>query len=124
MPPYGQNAYRRVSVKTDTPASRLDDVFERCLFECNRAIDLIERRDAAGKGAAINQLVDLLCELEMALDFDAAPDLCGRLQALYNFMQERLFHANLKFDVQAVREVQGLLATLRDSFRTAAASSS
>ncbi|MBI4509596.1 MAG: flagellar export chaperone FliS [Deltaproteobacteria bacterium] len=114
-------AYRRTTTEADTPARRLDQVLERAIHECKSAAERIDARDPAGKGNSINRVVEIVAELEAALDFDLAPDLCERLMSLYIYMQNRLAYANIKLDSAAVREVAGLLSNLRTAFAEAAA---
>ncbi len=121
MNPY-LNAYRRVTADADTPAKRLNEVFERCILECRRAKDLIEKKDAAGKGSAINRAVDLVSELLAALDRDLAPELCERLSGLYLFVLTRLGDANIKFTVEPVDDAIRILESLKDAFWEAAKS--
>ena len=113
-------AYRRATADADTPAKRLDAVFERSILECRRAMELIKVRDAAGKGAAINRAVDLVTELVAALDRDMAPELCERLAGLYMFVLNRLGDANIKFSVEPILETVTILENLRDAFAEAA----
>jgi flagellar protein FliS len=56
-----------------------------------------------------------------SLDFSIAPDLCSNLQQLYIYINERLTHANIQLDPEAMEEVIQLLNTLRDGWKQALA---
>ena len=57
-----------------------------------------------------------------SLDFNIAHELCSNLQQLYIYINERLTHANIKMEAEAMNEVIELLNTLRDGWKQALAS--
>ena len=70
----------------------------------------------------ISKTQAIIDELMNSLDFNIAPDLCTNLQQLYIYINERLTHANIKMDAEAMNEVIELLNTLRDGWKQALAS--
>jgi flagellar protein FliS len=84
----------------------------------------IEERDFEGKGVFISKTQAIIDELMNSLDFTIAPDLCTNLQKLYIYINERLTHANIQLDAEAMDEVIQLLNTLRDGWKQALASDS
>ena len=69
------------------------------------------------KGRAISQAIDIITNgLKASLDFEAGGDLSEKLGALYDYMAQRLLHANLKSDPAALDEVLGLLNELHGAW--------
>ena len=122
---YGRlNAYQRVATKADTPAARLDGIFERVLIECRRAVEYIRTRDIGGKARALDRSIELIGELQAALDYTVAPELCRQLNRLYMYVQDRIAYANLRLDPRAVDEAARILTELRGAFADAASAAS
>ena len=70
----------------------------------------------AAKSQAINAVVDIVEGLQASLDHEQGGELAGNLEALYDYMQRRLFRANSDNDTDALREVGDLIATLRSAW--------
>ena len=69
------------------------------------------------RGLAVSKAVAILTELAMSLDYQGGGEISRRLGALYDYMQRTLLEANFRQADEGLREVQGLLATLRDGWR-------
>lgn len=68
------------------------------------------------RGTAILKAYEIILELQATLQDEHAPELCDRLRALYNYMQERLITANVQQLDAPLAEVHGLLATLIEAW--------
>ena len=69
------------------------------------------------KGAAITKAITLITSgLAASLDKEAGGQLAERLDALYEYMAQRLLFANLKNSVAALDEVSELLSSLREAW--------
>ena len=121
--PKQQHAYSEVPVENPRPEELLDELFQKAVSECKRAVELIESRDARGKGTAINKALEIVETLDLALDHQVAPELCAHLESLYLYVQERLVRANIEFDAGPVAEAAKILEDLRGAFAQAAATS-
>ena len=83
----------------------------------------LERLAIAASGIDNSNLVDKLRGLDSTqailghlydiLDYKAGGEIAMRLAALYDYMMRRLVHAKLQNDAEAVREVIGLLRTIK-----------
>ena len=113
-------AYQQVAQRAQTPAGALDEVFERTIVECGRAVGCMRIRDITGKSAALNRVVELLGELQASLDHAVAPELCAQLYRLYGRLEVQIFHANWKMDPEIVRKVAAELGAVRLAFSDAA----
>lgn len=115
-------AYQQVSldvaIETADPHRLILMLFEGASTALATARYAMENNDLATKGAAISKAIDIISNgLDASLDPEQGGELAERLSALYNYMTSRLFWANLKNDLAALKEVQGLLAELQDAWR-------
>lgn len=76
----------------------------------------IARGDLPGKIKAISAALAIIEHLQITLDHPHGGEIAARLQALYDYMQRRLLHANVANDAQALDEVLGLLRSLSEGW--------
>ena len=79
------------------------------------ALQAIDRSDFELKGKMISKSIAVIHGLKDCLDL-AQGELPSNLYDLYEYMVERLFKANLTSDSEAIKDVQGLLNTIRESW--------
>lgn len=113
------NAYRRVDLDSAPKQDVVGRLFERFLADLAVARTALASRDIPGKARALDHALRIIFELEASLDHDAAPELCANLQALYRFVAERIYHANLELDAKALDESSKIMTDLAASFREA-----
>ena len=71
----------------------------------------------ATKGEAISKAMEIIDNgLRASLDLEGGAEIAQRLAALYNYMCERLLHANLHDDPAALDEVRALLLELKGAW--------
>ena len=74
--------------------------------------------DFRGKSDSITKALTIIIEgLSASLNLREGGDLAQNLAALYDYMTQRLVHANIKNDSAAIREVQNLLVEIGGSWR-------
>ena len=120
----GLGRYQDMKVQTASPAQIMIMLYDGAIRFSLQAKKKIEERDFEGKGVFISKTQAIIDELMNSLDFTIAPDLCTNLQKLYIYINERLTHANIQLDPEAMDEVIQLLNTLRDGWKQALASDS
>jgi flagellar secretion chaperone FliS len=118
----GLGRYQDMKVQTASPAQIMIMLYDGAIRFSLQAKKKIEDQDFEGKGVFISKTQAIIDELMNSLDFNIAPDLCTNLQQLYIYINERLTHANIKMDAEAMNEVIELLNTLRDGWKQALAS--
>ena len=118
----GLGRYQDMKVQTASPAQIMIMLYDGAIRFSLQAKKKIEERDFEGKGVFISKTQAIIDELMNSLDFTIAPDLCTNLQKLYIYINERLTHANIQLDAEAMDEVIQLLNTLRDGWKQALAS--
>lgn len=116
----GAATYGRVAVTSASPAKLLDELFMRALGECQRARECLAARDLAGKGRAVARVLDVVSELDAALDHKVWPELGLNLTRLYAFIQAKVARASLDCAAAPLRDVEKILGILRDAFAVAA----
>jgi flagellar protein FliS len=110
------NPYFEQTILNADPVELTRIVYQRCMSSVRDAREHLRNRKIAERSAAIMRAYAALNELLVALRPDTAPQLAGRLQALYLYMQRRLLEANLEQADSPLAEVLGLLATLADAW--------
>ena len=118
----GLGRYQDMKVQTASPAQIMIMLYDGSIRFSLQAKKKIEEKDFEGKGVFISKTQAIIDELMNSLDFNIAPELCTNLQQLYIYINERLTHANIKMEAEAMDEVIELLNTLRDGWKQALAS--
>ncbi len=121
--PYGANAYRAIGIETGVAAA---DPLGLVVMLYDGAIQAILRAEAglgAGqieqRGVYTSKSIDIIRQgLVASLDMRTGGSLAESLRALYDYMSNRLFEANLKGDAAIYAEVRDLLDGLRQAWVT------
>lgn len=112
--------YRKLDVQTlvnsASPHKLVAMLFDGALSRLAQASGYAMRGDHEGRSRCINESVAIVAGLQGSLDQEKGGELAGNLDALYDYMQRRLFRANVDNDVSAIREVMDLLRTLQDAW--------
>lgn len=114
-------AYARIGVQTNVatadPHQLILMLFDGALLSINSAAVALEAHDVPGKIKHITKAMEIIgMGLKTSLDLNAGGELAQRLDALYDYMTNRLVYANaFNTDVPLI-EVAGLLRELRDAW--------
>jgi flagellar protein FliS len=74
-------------------------------------------KEFVAKGASISKAMMIIDEgLKSSLDMKVGGELPKNLAALYDYMNQRLLHANLNNDPTVLDEVSGLLSELKGAW--------
>ena len=114
-------AYRQAGVETKTETASPHELvlmlFEGALVSIASAAHHMRAGDIAAKGDAISKAIEIIDNgLNASLDHRSGGGLAERLGALYEYMSNRLLHANLRNDQAALEEVSGLLRELKGAW--------
>src|SRR5579863_991863 len=99
------NPYFQQTILDADPIDLIRMVYQRAISCVQDAREHLRHKRIAERSAAVMRAYAALAELLAALRPEAAPELCGRLQSLYFYMQERLLDANLRQADQPLAEV-------------------
>jgi|YNPMSStandDraft_1061717.scaffolds.fasta_scaffold06731_4 flagellar protein FliS len=117
----GVSAYQQVdletAVQTAEPHQLILMLFDGALLAIAQAEVAIEQRNIPQRSAAINKAIAIVIEgLKGSLDVKAGGELGERLAALYDYIAERLMHANALNSAAPLAEAATLLRTIRDAW--------
>jgi flagellar protein FliS len=118
---YGIRQYAQVNVSSGvesaSPHRLVQMLMEGALQRIAQAKGAIERHDIELKGRAIGKAIDIIGQgLQAALDKDQGGELAEHLDALYGYMIDQLFAANLRNDVEKLNEVATLLKEIKSAW--------
>ncbi|MBB3641244.1 MULTISPECIES: flagellar export chaperone FliS [Variovorax] len=122
----GAGAYARLGVETSVMSASPHQLITMLFDGAKTAIGMARHHMAAGetqaKGNAISKAIGIVDNgLKAALDADAAgeagAELVGNLSALYDYVVQQLFRANLHNDVRALDEADRLLENIASAWR-------
>lgn len=113
----GVDIYKETAVSTQNKGRLIVMLYDGAIKFINQAIRDIEANDFASKGRNIQKAQDIIFELNTVLDMEAGGEVAKNLRGLYNFMSRHLTQANIKCDVQMLREVLSILEELNQGWR-------
>ncbi len=116
-PNNASNAYLVSKVSTATPQELTLMLYEGALKFCNQAIRAIETEKVEEAHHAIVRVQDIIFEFSSTLNMQY--EVSKNLASMYEYIQRRLFEANVKKDVAILQEVQGYIRDLRDTWKDA-----
>ena len=90
----------------------LDGALERLAMAKNR----IQANDFEGKNKYLNKSIEIVGGLRGFLDFDKGGELAARLEALYDYIERRLFEANVRNSAEMIDECSGLLREIKQGW--------
>lgn len=111
----GYNAYAQNKITTASPAELTLMLYEGAIKFCNIAVVAIENKDYSKANINIQKAERIIGEFQATLDFKypVAQD----FDNVYRYLMERLLHANIKKDTEALEEVLKHLRTMRDTWK-------
>jgi len=114
-------AYRKAGVETKvetaTPHELVIMLYEGALTAIMKAGGHIQEGNIVEKGKDIGQAIDIIdAGLRACLNYQTGGEIAERLGALYEYMCNRLLHANLHNDQAALTEVGNLLRELKEAW--------
>lgn len=116
----GLASYGEVEVQSGTAyadsVQLIQMLFDGLIDSLAAAEGQIERNEIEAKGESVNRATRIILGLQGSLDMEKGGEIAGNLADLYGYCSRRLLHANLKNDVEAVREVKKLMGEIRDAW--------
>ena len=109
--------YKNNAIHTASKEELTLMLYEGALKFCNQAIVAIENDNVTGAHDLIVKVQNIIREFQITLDHRY--DISAQLNALYDYIYQRLVEANFKKDVEILNEVRDLLRGFRDTWRDA-----
>jgi len=120
-PRYGARSYVQTQAVSATPLQLVAMLYDAAVISAAAAHDALVRRDIPARRAAVNKLLNIIAELQNALDMERGGALAAELDRLYDYMVRRLMEAVSTQSAAPVEGVQRVLVTLRDAWQQIAA---
>jgi len=113
--------YADVGIETGVAAASPHQLilmlYDGALLAIAKAGNAMDEGRIADKGHAISRAIDIIGSgLRASLNFTAGDELAYRLAALYDYLCNRLLHANLNNDRGALDEVTHLLTEIKTAW--------
>lgn len=121
MPANGLKAYKNNAVTTQTPGQIVVLLHEGAIRFLKQAVEALDEKKYVEKGRLITRAIDIISELNSALDMEKGGEVAVNLRRLYLFMNEHLLAANFKKDPGMLRQVIRMLEELHSGWKEIAA---
>ena len=106
--------YKEIGINTSQPLKLVIMLYDGAITYLNKSIEYAENKDIKNKNIYANKARDIILELNNSLNIEVGGEMASNLKRLYFFMNRHLFQANLKNDMQGMREVILMLSDLRE----------
>ena len=122
MRAYTRAAQSYGSVQLVTGVATADNVqliqmlFDGLLESLSAARGHIQHGAIAEKSKALGRASRIVLGLQGALDFNQGGDLASNLNELYSYVTKRIFHINVRNDLEALDEIYGLMSEIREAW--------
>ena len=117
MNSYGVRAYRKTTVITADPGKLVLMCYGGAIDQLKIAKMKYQENDYEAKFKALTKATNLIDELLYSLDFEKGGTIAGNLEALYNYMTNRIFLADVNRDIEGIEEVIGILTDLLSAWK-------
>ena len=115
----GYTQYQQQALLTASPAKLLLAAYDGAIRFSRIASEKMAEGALAEQSTNINKALAIVCELLSTLREDVDPTLVARLKLLYTYVIEKLAHANLNNDSDALNEAVKILSQLRETWAEA-----
>lgn len=121
----GTQAYAKIGVESSVMSANqqqlISMLFDGAISALIRARLFMQDGNIQGKGNSISKAINIIeGGLKQGLDGQSGDELTDNLLGLYAYMVRRLIQANLRNDVEALEEVEGLLRNIADAWKEVA----
>ncbi|ORM68275.1 flagellar export chaperone FliS [Pantoea rwandensis] len=121
----GTQAYAKIGVESSVMSANQQQLitllFDGAISALIRARLFMQDGNIQGKGNSISKAINIIeGGLKQGLDEQSGDELTDNLLGLYTYMVRRLIQANLRNDVEALEEVEGLLRNIADAWKEVA----
>jgi flagellar secretion chaperone FliS len=112
---YAQN-YLRAKVFTATPEQLQLMLYDGAIRFAEQGRLAIEKKSFEESYNALSRAMKIIVELSSSLNHKIAPDLCGKLASLYNYVHRNLIKASTERNVQPVEDALRILRHQRETW--------
>lgn len=106
----------QVRVHSASPEQLIALMFEGAMKRLAEAEMHVRAGRFDKRSYSVNKAIAIIGGLQSSLNLEQGGEVAANLEALYDYMQRRLFRANVDNDPEIIQEVQRLLGTLRTAW--------
>ena len=107
--------YRKVQISTASRGKLILMLYQGAINSLKKSIELLEKKDYAGKGECIIKAQDIVMELNLALDMNGG-EIARSLRSLYFYVYKQLIDANIQKDTGLIEESIRILTNLYEAW--------
>lgn len=115
----GYAQYQQNQLLTASPAQLLLAAYDGAIRFCRIGGEKMDEGNLELQSINLNKAIAIVCELMSTLKEDISPQLVANLRSLYTYIIEKLAHANLNQDKDALNEAIKLLTDFRQTWAQA-----
>lgn len=116
----GSTAYKQSAANTVTDKREiLLKLYAGAISFINCAKRGIMEKSPRIRGENISKTLDIINELECALDHEKGGEISSRLSSLYQYITDRLGFASRHNDIETLEQVKQIISILKDGFEQA-----
>ena len=113
-----QEAYLESRIMSANPLELVTLLYQGAIDSLHDARKYLAEGDIPARSQALAKATDILAELEASLNHQAGGSISIALADLYQYMRLRLLEANIRKDGAIMAEVQALLVTMAEAWKT------
>ncbi|MGN1385873.1 MAG: flagellar export chaperone FliS [Bacillus sp. (in: firmicutes)] len=108
-------AYQQNSVTTASPGELTLMLYNGCIKFIGKAKTAIEMNNISERNTNIQKSQNIIRELMVTLNMEI--DVSKNMIILYEYVLDRLTYANMKNDMQALKDAEALVTEFRDTWK-------
>lgn len=108
--------YLRTKVLTATPEQLQLMLYDGAIRFCEQARVGLANKNYEQSYNGLSRATRIINELTSSLRHELAPQLCGKLAALYNFVYLKLIEANVQHEIKSLDEALNILRYQRETW--------
>lgn len=108
--------YLRTKVMTATPEQLQLMLYDGAIRFAEQARQALPQKNYDVSYTCLSRAQKIITELSSSLRHELAPEMCGKLAALYNFVYFKLVEANIEHKVQSLDEALNILRYQRETW--------
>jgi flagellar protein FliS len=116
MTPNPAANYLRTKVLTATPEQLQLMLYDGAIRFAEQGKAALAEKNYEASYNALSRAQKIITELQCGLRHDVAPELCGKLAALYNFVFKKLVEANIGHQIEALDDALNILRYQRETW--------
>ncbi len=110
------NSYKQTQFNTIGRAEIILALYDGAIRFLDQAEDKIKEKDMVGKGNLISKVIDIVGELDASLNMEVGGEVARSLHNFYGVCNRNLLMANLKLDLELLRNTKQNIQSIRSAF--------